>query len=450
MKSTRNPTHRIELVRQRNCGDFCSAKSAAGRLPTASTPSDGLHFATIGKRSASRTWSAPKVLILVLCILVLLFHGSAVNSQNAEETERSKQLQAWIADLGDPDYSRRQYATIQLNLNKAESVRLVVKALEIATGEQADRLFHLVSSIASDPYSGDGEFAFKAIENIAKHRSTSRATRAQKILQAIGNEQQEAAQDKLLHMGIDIRDRQMQVISSRVEVRNALVIDPSFTGVEADLECLRWLSMVEFVKLEGPRISRETLKHVIKIPNLKRLQLINTNLQSTDIDVLLDAPDLDLLEFVYAPIGDESIELLTQLPVIGDLYLFGTKLSADGQRDLKARIDGPDLLVSRGGFLGIQCQHTSVIIEDVVANGAAEAAGLRRRDKILSINSVPVYIFEDIRRELANHAAGEQVVVKIERMSFYFDEKKQELKTNKEILEIGATLLRRPDAVRER
>jgi hypothetical protein len=409
------------------------------------------HFVRLFSLS-TRLRSGISCILLVIWLVsgnTLLPISIAQQPPELAQPDRQKQIADWISDLGDSDYSKREFATIQLNLNKKDAVRLAAKALETATGEQADRLFQLLSSIAADPYTTDGEFAYDAIGEIARFRSTSRAVRAQKILQAIGDHQQDVSQTKLLSMGIDVRDRQLQIISSKVEVPNALVIDETFDGDVEDLECIRWLSMVSFVKLEGARINRRLLTFVTKMPNLNRLQLVNTNLQKADIEVLLDAPELDLLEFIYAPIGDESIELISQLPVIGNLYLFGTQLTADGSRALKEKVDGPELLVSRGGFLGVQCMQSSVVIEDVVPNGAAQAAGLRRHDRVLSINGKPVYVFEDIRRELANHAPGEQVSIQFERSGFTFNDK-QDLQPTKVVMETKATLLKRNDVARDR
>jgi hypothetical protein len=243
--------------------------------------------------------------------------------------------------------------------------------------------------------------------------------RAQKILQVIGDEQRELSLDRLQRLQVELRDRYFQVISSRVYVRNALVIDATFPGTASDLECLKWLTDVEFVKLEGPEINRELLKHVAKMRGLKRLQLVQTELRSEDLEALTEAPDLDLLEIIYSTIGDEAVDVLSRVPVLGDFYLFGTNLTQDGQQELRSRIDGVDFVFARGGFLGVQCQATSVIIDMV--SGAAEIAGLRRNDRIRRINNIPVVVFEDLRRELAKFAVGEQVVIELERVSYPFE-----------------------------
>jgi PDZ domain len=326
-----------------------------------------------------------------------------------------KEIRSWIEDLGSDNYATRQVAALRLSKCKEDAIPILTEAASVATGEKSDRLFQFLSSVASDPYSDSGKLAFDALNELAASRTTGKAMRAEKILRVIGAEQREAAIRLLDTLKASLRDRELQVMSSRIYMKQPLVIDRKFTGTPDDLACLKWLTDVEFVRLEGKQISRQVLKHVIALPHLKKLQLIETDLNVEDLAILKDAPDLDLLELVYSPIGDESIDLLLKLPVWGNLYLFGTKLSSSGQQSLKSQLDGVELFMSRGGFLGVQANGNSPVINEVVRGGAAEAAGLRKNDRMLSVNGVPIQLFEDLRKELAKFADGESVVIEIER-----------------------------------
>ncbi len=326
------------------------------------------------------------------------------------------EILSWISDLGSNDYSKRQLATLNLSKQKSEAIPFVIQAIHDATGEKADRLFQFLSSVASDPYSDSGKLAFDSLNELAWSRTTGKSIRAEKILQVIGADQRDAALDLLEACKAPLRERELQVMSSKFFVRNPLVIDRRFTGNAADLACLKWLTDVEFARLEGPQIDRELLKQVIQLPHLKKLQLVETLLTADDLVVLRDAPDLDLLEFVYSPIGDEAVEILTSLPVWGNVYLFGTKLTQIGQQSLKSRLDGIELFMSRGGFLGVQALGNSAIISAVVPGGAAQIAGLIPGDKMLSVNGVPIHLFDDLRKQLANFADGEKVTIEFERV----------------------------------
>ncbi|MCY2983541.1 MAG: PDZ domain-containing protein [Planctomycetota bacterium] len=391
-----------------------------------------------------------------------LCHTQLCLSQNDVSDSFKKEVKSWIEDLGSDNYSTRQVAALRLSKCKEDAIPFLTEAASVATGEKSDRLFQFLSSVASDPYSDSGKRAFDSLNELAASRTTGKAIRAEKILRVIGAEQREAAVRLLDTLKVSLRDRELQVMSSRVYEKQPLVIDRKFTGTGDDLACLKWLTDVEFARLEGTQISRQVLKHVIALPHLRKLQLIETNLTVEDLVILKDAPDLDLLEFVYSPIGDESVDLLLKLPVWGNLYLFGTKLSSSGQQSLKSQLDGIELFISRGGFLGVQANGNSAVINEVVRGGAAEAAGLRKNDRMLSVNGVPIQLFDDLRKQLAKFADGESVVIEIERkerisdgqekapsLEFRFDFPMQgpyELKK----LQVPVTLGKRSDITRDR
>jgi hypothetical protein len=102
------------------------------------------------------------------------------------------------------------------------------------------------------------------------------------------------------------------------------------------------------------------------------------------------------------------------------MQLFGTRISEKGGKDLVARFDSANVFIGRGGFLGIQCDPSSLIIREAVPNGPADKAGIRTLDKLLRIDGVAISSFDELRRELAKSADGDKVVVDFERpvMSF--------------------------------
>ena len=409
-----------------------------------------------GRCDKCRISLVPFVLFVILVAIAVTSSAPFVTATEDEPKSAEQEIKAWIEDLGSENYSKRQLATLRLSKRNADSMPFVIQAANDATGEKADRLFQFLSSIASDPYSESGKKAFDSLNQLAALRTTSKSIRAEKILQVIGAEQRDAAINLLDECKATLRDfRKLQVMSGSVDVKQPLVIDRKFTGNAADLACLKWLTDVQFVRLEGPQISREILQQVIALPHLKKLQLIETELTAKDLVVLRDAPDLDLLEIVYSPMGDESAELLTSLPVWGNVYLFGTKLTQSGEQTLKSKLDGIELFVSRGGFLGVVALGTSTVINEAVFGGAAEKAGLLRGDKMLSVNNVPITLFEDLRKQLAKFADGEKVTIEFERviptrLDLPFGEFPQGPLLQREKFQAEVTLGRRTDFNRER
>ena len=384
------------------------------QLVTHCVPSHRLRAS--GRCDYCRISQVPFALFAILLAISVTASAPFSTAKEDEPKSAEQEIKAWIEDLGSDNYSKRQLATLRLSKQNTASMPFVIHAANDATGEKADRLFQFLSSMASDPHSESGKIAFDSLSQLAASRTTSKSIRAEKILQVIGAEQRDVAINLLDECKANLRDlRRLQVMSGSVDVKQPLVIDRKFTGNAADLACLKWLTDVQFARLEGPQISREILQQVISLPHLKKLQLVETELTAEDLVVLRDAPDLDLLEIVYSPIGDESAELLTSLPVWGNVYLFGTKLTKSGEQTLKSKLDGIELFLSRGGFLGVVALGTSTVINEAVQLGAAEKAGLRRGDKMLSVNGVPITLFEDLRKQLAKFADGESVTIEFDR-----------------------------------
>jgi hypothetical protein len=345
--------------------------------------------------------------------VVLIEDDKSRITKIAEPTEA--QIRQWIEELGSENYAARESASRRISRHLAIALPLVLESAELATGSNGEQLLQFVGFVASEAFTEPGMQAYACLERIANNRTTHRAVVAQRILEGISVQMRDLAIDRLSRVGITVETRYLSVLTRTIEVRNALVIDSRFTGQETELSLLKWLFDVQFVKLDGPRINRVILDQVSRMTKLNSLQIIDTNLQAADLECLLNAPDLKLLEILYTPIDDSSIAILEQLPVFGDMQLFGTKISAQGAKDLVARIDSANVFVGRGGFLGIQCEPSSLIIREVVPNGPADRSGIRNLDKLLRIDGVAISNFDELRRELAKSADGEKVIVEFER-----------------------------------
>lgn len=373
------------------------------------------------RRSRCSTLVLARVASTSLVIISLVSAVSSLYSQEPLQTTlgagkvTSEQIHQWITELKSDNYSARESASRKISRHLDESLQLVVEAAENEDNLGGERLLQFLGFVGQDALSSQGRLAFDTLKRIAEERTTNRAVVAQKILENISIHMRELAMDRLKRAGVSCEDRYLSVLTRMKEIKSALVIDQRFTGSANDLELLPWLFDVKFVKLEGPAITREVLAVVAKMPKLNSLQIIETSLKSSDIQCLTEAPDLELLEILYTPIDDSSIDILEQLPVFGDLQLFGTLLSSQGAIEVVDRIDTANVFVGRGGFLGITCEPSSLIIREVIPEGPAALAGIRTLDKLVSVDGVPISNFEELRRELAKSASGEKVMVEYER-----------------------------------
>jgi len=358
-----------------------------------------------------------KLLLTIICLVVASdlarCQEPPPSTNNGKVT--SEQIQQWISELKRDNYSARESASRKISRHLVDALPIVVEAAEEVSEIGGEQLLQFLGFVGQDALSPEGRLAFDTLRRVAEERTTNRAVVAQKILENISIQMRELAMDRLKRAGVSCEDRYLSVLTRMKEIKSALVIDQRFMGTATDLELLPWLFDVQFVKLEGPAITREVLASVAKMPKLNSLQIIETSLNSSDIACLTEAPDLELLEILYTPIDDSSIDILEQLPVFGDLQLFGTLLSAKGAIEVVDRIDTANVFVGRGGFLGITCEPSSLIIREVIPEGPAALAGIRTLDKLVSVDGVPISNFDELRRELAKSASGEKVLVEYER-----------------------------------
>ncbi|MFN6139772.1 MAG: PDZ domain-containing protein [Planctomycetota bacterium] len=355
--------------------------------------------------------AALTTLSFVLSGFLPLFAQDALSQQASVQEPTAEQIEAWVKGLDDERFAVRETAERQL----AGNLSLILpKLIEIAKADQTKSpcgLLQFLGFVAQDAWSQQGKLAYECLGHIAKERTTQRAILAQKMIQSISVSMREQALERLERVGVLCKDRELSVLTQVRPVKNALVIDEEFQGTQEDLEMLPWLFDIQFVKLEGPAITPEMLQTVVKLPQLRSLQIVETNLTSKDLRPLLVASDMDLLEILYSPVDDQCIEILQDVPIFGDLQLFGTELSAKGATELVARIETANVFVGRGGFLGITCEPSSLVIQQSIKDGPAYKAGIKMNDKLRKINGVPIYNFEDLRKQLAKSAAGESVVV---------------------------------------
>ena len=360
--------------------------------------------------------------IAALTALLLVLGGTVPSNAQEEPSQRAssqtptqEQIEAWVKELEDERFAVREAAENQLARNLTVILPTLIEIAKADGSESPCGLLQFLGFVAQDAWSDQGKLAYACLGQIAKERTTQRAILAQKIIQSISVSMREQTLERLERVGVLCQDRELSVLTQVRQVKNALVIDQEFRGTQEDIDLLPWLFDIQFVKLEGPAISPEILQAVVKLPQLRSLQIVETKLTSKDLRPLLAASDMDLLEILYSPVDDQCIEILQDVPIFGDLQLFGTELSAKGATELIARMETANVFVGRGGFLGVTCDPGSLVIQQAIKDGPAYKAGIKMNDKLRKINGVPIYNFEDLRKQLAKSAAGESVVVEYDR-----------------------------------
>jgi hypothetical protein len=331
-------------------------------------------------------------------------------------------LETWLTALEDPSYAKREWAKSELHEHRLAVYPLVIQKIDSTSGEcQAILIQFLASLLADDSNSTQSaEFeemrlaAKNAIKRIAQSGVSSNAFLAQKINASFRHQLGVETWQRLIELKME--DHRSTVIMAREFASGPNIwINEQFRGKASDLENLDCIDGVEFVHLEGKAIERAHLLAVLKLPRLSQLQLVNCPLTNEDLQCLKDGPDLKTLELNYIPIDDSFLPQVAKLPITESLSLFGTSMSAKALEEAKTLLPDIDVNVSRGAFLGVQCDPNSVRVQGVTKDSAAEKFGLQFGDRIVSINGLPLTKFEELRKELAKFAPGESVDLEIER-----------------------------------
>ena len=339
----------------------------------------------------------------------------AQDSPNSQESVSEEQILSWIALLDSPNYAKREWASAQLKSNESKAFPFVQKALENAEGESLDRLLVFLGRVIENEASFHSAAAFEELKRLAKKSSGSRSIRINHIFESIRLKMGQRAWQRVQKLCGEPRYRFVSM-STEISVTNPFEINNGFKGTAEDLRDLDQVTWIQFARLEGSVISRDILRAVLKLPELKHLQIVDTSLNAEDLSVLREAPDLDILEIVYSPVNDDLLGFIQELPVWGKLWMFGTQISNEGGETAKRLLNDIEIFVSRGAYLGVRSLQNSLYIESVEPGSAAELGGLRTRDRILRINGVQLENFDDLRNHLAKFAPDEEIEIEFERV----------------------------------
>jgi PDZ domain len=329
------------------------------------------------------------------------------------------QVREWIQRLESDSFASRHLAYQLLQPHPTSAIRPVEKAIATAEQDAAHRLIRLLGGWSTYPDVGYGIDAFAALERIARSGVSTRASFAKSVIEGISEDQADRSEKYLKHLGAYLDFSRLSLFGFQQTLGASefylLRLDDAYRGTVEDLRSLRWINSVEIVRLEGERIDRSWLMQVVRLPNLRILQIRHTSITGKDIELLQALDKLEGLEIMYTPIDDDAIETLSSLPLANRMRLFGTQMSEEGVAKLRELLDGSEIMFGRGGFLGISCDGQNLTLRTVNSGSGAEKAGLRAGDYIRKIDGNSLNTFDELRGHLAKRKPGEQVTIEFYR-----------------------------------
>jgi hypothetical protein len=267
-------------------------------------------------------------------------------------------VEAWVGQLGADQFARREAAARSLVAVGRPATDAVARAIRGGDLEVASRGIDVLRQLLD---AGDRETAAAAaevLERLALEGDTSvrRLAAAATEFHLLGRAA--TARERLESLGAILRER------SAVEGRGlGLEIDAAWRGRPDDL------------------------REVGHLPRLVELSIRGV------------------------PVDGATLSVLGGLRGLQRLELFGTGAGPDEARQLAERLPDTRIDVRRGGRLGVSSTPpgTPCEIQTVEPGSAADQAGLRSGDVIISIDGVAVARFDELTGRLGESAPGDVI-----------------------------------------
>lgn len=302
---------------------------------------------------------SPPRLFVPVAAAAGLFLGGAARIAPGDDIE------TWIGELSSPHYARREAAARSLVAAGADALPPLEQAIRAGDTELAARGVEILSAMISAADTGTAAAAEACLARLAAGDGADPASRLATDAFAFHTlAVAEAARTKLESLGAIVRDRQ-PLDGGGLDI----AFDASWRGHPTDFRALARLREIAAVSLRGVAV------------------------------------DADMLEVLGGLSGVQRVEL------------FGTGVGPGEARDLALRLPAARIDVRAGGRLGVGSVALAgpCEIRTVEPGSAADQAGLRSGDVVLSVEGVGVAGFEDLMERVGRHAPGDEVLLVVAR-----------------------------------
>ncbi|MBM4093267.1 MAG: PDZ domain-containing protein [Planctomycetes bacterium] len=337
-----------------------------------------------------------------------------VAESGAEPT--AADIRRWIEELDADQFAVRRVATDKLILAGKSVVRAVAEAACGSNLEVTARGTYVLRELALSDDEATQDCAMLALQQLADSQVKAAARLASEAMRAMGAARQQRAVEHLQGLGAKI-DVMENVFGFQQFTMISVEIDAAFAGVPDDLRRLTWMKDIHQVVYVGDRITDEWLEPLRHLENLARLTIRHANITDEALQTIRNLDRLTDIALLYTPVTDVCLEQLRGLKSARLIRLYGTQVTEQGVRSFLASAQDVQVDFKRGGFLGVQCQQRVWPCEVVLVtpDSAAERAGIRVRDVIVSHEGQRIFDFEELRALIAQYKPGDTVGLQIAR-----------------------------------
>ncbi|MCC6494584.1 MAG: PDZ domain-containing protein [Pirellulales bacterium] len=244
-----------------------------------------------------------------------------------------------------------------------------------------------------------GVGALETVAGVAAHGTLESSTRAVSVLLGWA----------------DGKDRPLSLAA--LEKLAALENRPTEAAMADErLAGVRELAAVEAVKELGGRFDYDRYFGMIGGPERAVQVIIGPQWTggAAGLRHIADIRSATTLSLYSAPLNDDAIQALTELPQLKRMELYGTALSEEAIAQVQAKLPQTQLDVRRGGArLGVR----GLNCEQVLPDSAAQKAGIKEQDKIIEFAGKPIEKFEELTELIAACKPGDSKGIKVQRLN---------------------------------
>ena len=368
--------------------------------------------------------SIGKTLITLVCMIALLnelpiLAKQVQDDKTAEQSasdDKSQQIEKLLRDLDSSSFADRQTAMIEL----ASMGEIVIDPLSdrtrTASVEFQNRAMSVLHRLAVVSEVGSSEKAIAAIRKLSQSDSRSVAARAAKALDQLAPLIQARLEKQL-------ENKNIAFYRSPYANRNG---NSPITGIaytekwqyeKADLDVISAFPNLIAVTLDHPQITNDDFLNVIQAANVKKIAIRQAKIDNQAFENVSQKTGLQRLDIYYCNLNDDVVQQFVKCKNLTTLKLIGTKVTDEGAKALRKNRPEEFLDYRKGGYLGVRYNRgsDSALLTGIEPNSAAEKAGLKINDTIISYNGNKIEKPEDLSRFISPASIKDEALIIVKR-----------------------------------
>ncbi|MEO2021761.1 MAG: PDZ domain-containing protein [Pirellulaceae bacterium] len=368
-------------------------------------------------------------LLRLICLCASIVMSAALSGQETPPAPGSpakttaplsqpspEQVSTWIQNLSAQQFVARETATLKLIEAGSPVIAALVKKLPGSNPEATARIIHILRQLALDEEWTVNDPALQALQQIAKQEGTAAGRRATSTLLKLGALREQRAIREITQLGGSISQSSIQ-FGLQLVFQRVIHLGPQWHGSPRDLQRLKWIRSAEAVVFEGDQVKDSWMPHLAGMTQLRSLTLKRAAITDKGMESLAELKNLISLDIKYVPISDSSVATLKNLAQLRYIKLYGTQITKEAAVKLQNALAAAEVDHRNGAFLGVGCPQPPepCIITSIQPGTAAEKAGLRTGDWIVSFSGESVRDFNDLKKLIGQWRPGDKTTVQIMR-----------------------------------